>query len=176
MKKSLLLIPILVFLFLKTNAFAVSSAVSITITAVQTESRTKIAPASRAAAKETNLKKRADKEIDRRIKSLNNLVTKVGALKRLTADQKSLLRSQVESEIANLTALKTKIDGDTDASILKTDVQSVVKSYRVYALFLPKINILAASDQILNITDKLSSVSAKLEIQTQQAQKNETVF
>jgi len=43
-------------------------------------------------------------------------------------------------------------------------------------LFLPKINILAASDQILNITDKLSSVSAKLEIQTQQAQKNETVF
>lgn len=117
-----------------------------------------------------NLKAKAEKEINRRITALNNLITKVGALKKLNSDQKASLITQVQAEIANLTALKTKIESDTDLPTLKIDVQSIVASYRVYALFLPKINILAVSDEILNISDKLSSISAKLSTQIQETQ------
>lgn len=111
-----------------------------------------------------NLKTRANNEIDRRITSLNGLITRIGALKKISQEQKNLYITQVQAEVTNLTSLKAKINTDTDLVTLKTDVQSIVKSYRVYLLFMPKIRLLAASDT-LNITaDNLSTLSAKLQV------------
>ena len=118
----------------------------------------------------TDLKTRADNEITRRINSLNTLTTKLGNIKHLTATQISSFSNEINTEISNLTALKAKVDSDTDLTTLKTDVQSIVKSYRVYALFLPQINILAATDRALYVVDLFNALYPKLQERIQEAQ------
>lgn len=112
--------------------------------------------------KMANLKERADTEITRRIDALNRINTRLTNIKHLTDAQKSSFSSQISTEIANLTALKTKIDADTDLTTLKTDVQSIVLSYRVFALFIPQIQMVGAADRILNITDIMNQFATKL--------------
>lgn len=111
----------------------------------------------------TLLKTRADNELTRRITSLTRLITTIGAMKRLTSDQKATLTSQMQTEITNLNTLKTKIDGDTDIATLRTDVQSIVKSYRVYALFLPQIQIIAYADRLMGVVDDMNVLVSKLQ-------------
>ena len=109
------------------------------------------------------LKEKAYKEIDRRINALNKLIERINAVKRLTADQKSSLVSQVQAEITNLTNLKTKIAADTDLATLRADVQSIVKSYRIYALFIPKMQIVVHADRLLSIVDDFVTITDKLQ-------------
>lgn len=110
-----------------------------------------------------NLRSRADQEITRRVKSLTALIARVNALKRLSTDQKAGLTTQIQAQIDSLNALKVKIDADTDMTTLKTDVKSIVDSYRIYALFMPQIGILTASDEILNTVDKFNVYVARFQ-------------
>lgn len=118
----------------------------------------------------SSAKLRADQEIDRRVTSLNNLIAKINAMKKLPSEQKNSLAGKVQAEISSLTALKAKIDADTDAATLRTDKQSIVTSYRVYALFMPQIGLLATSDRVSVLIDKFSDLSAKIELRIQDAQ------
>jgi len=128
-------------------------------------------PSSSNANKIAHLQARANKEIDRRVNSLQNkLIPRIKNMKRLTADQKSSLTSQVQTEITSLNNLKTKIAGDTDLATLKADVRSIVTSYRVFALFIPQISLLSAADRTLTITDKINTLATKLQTRMQTAQ------
>ena len=98
----------------------------------------------------------ADKELDRRINSLNNLITKINRISRLSVDQKSALVLQVNNEITNLQSLKSKIAGDTDLATLNADKKTIILTYRVYALFLPKINIIYLGDQIISVGEAMT--------------------
>lgn len=109
-----------------------------------------------------NLKKRSLSEIDRRLKSLSGIMTKITSLKKLSETQKSTLSTQVQTEITNLTALRAKIEADTDLETLKTDAKSIVSSYRIYALFIPKIHILTGAEATLSAIEKMSSAQAEL--------------
>lgn len=115
------------------------------------------------ATKETNLKSRADEEITRRITALNNLITRISTVKHLTDAQKNTFTSEIQTEITTLTTLKSKIDADTDVITLRADVQSIVKEYRVFAVFMPQLQIIAAADKMLNITDILTTVATALQ-------------
>src|SRR2546429_2455223 len=117
----------------------------------------------------TNLKTRASAEIDRRVASLSGIITKINANKRLTAAQKQGFVSGINAEIASLTSLKSKIANDTDVATLKSDVQSIVTSYRVYLLYIPQIHILAADDVIGTSSDRLASWAVDLSNRIQQA-------
>ena len=120
-----------------------------------------------AAAQATiisRLKTRADNEITRRITALTNLITRISVIKRLTSDQKTSLTSQIQDQIASLGTLKTKIDADIDLPTLRTDVQSIVKSYRIFALYIPKTYIIANADRLLNIVDALTLLQGKLQV------------
>jgi len=112
----------------------------------------------------TKLNDRAAAEIDRRVASLQKLITRLSTIKRLTADQKASFTTQIQTEITALQTLSAKIKADTDPAILKTDVQSIVKSYRVYALFIPKIEIIAAADRLGYVADQVGTLSAKLQL------------
>lgn len=118
----------------------------------------------------TNLKTRADREINRRINSLTQLQTRIKLIKRLTDTQKSTLTSQIQAEITSLTGLKTKIDADTDAIVLKSDVQSIVQSYRVYLLYIPQVHIFGAADSVLNLATSMSTLAGKLQFRINAAQ------
>ncbi|MFH0749433.1 MAG: hypothetical protein V1917_00785 [Candidatus Gottesmanbacteria bacterium] len=118
----------------------------------------------------TRLKEKANKEIDRRIASLTKLIDKINAVKRLTAAQKTEMAVQVQTEITSLTNLKTTIAGLTDIAALRTSVQSIVKSYRIYVLYIPKMTIIANADKILNLVEKeMAALTEKLQLRINEA-------
>lgn len=122
-------------------------------------------PSGERLEKQTaNLKERATKEIDRRISSLTRLLSKISSLKKLNATQIAGLQTQVQSEIDKLNVLKTEINEITDYASLKEKVKSIITEYRIYALFMPKIHIMASADGILNRADEMASLAGKLEL------------
>ncbi len=113
---------------------------------------------------------RGDNEINRRLNSLKELSKKVNAAEKLSASDKSTLSSEVNDETSNLTSLKTKLDADTDESTAKTDTQSIITNYRVYALVLPKVNLVKSADDQLTAETKLTTLAAKLQSRLTAAQ------
>jgi len=116
-----------------------------------------------------NLKKRADNEIDKRVTSLTTLITKINANKRLTSAEKSKFTTDIQNNINDLKALKIKIDADTDATTLQADVKSIVDSYRIYLLYMPKIKTLEASAGLSTVADNLTTLATKLNTKINQA-------
>lgn len=116
------------------------------------------------ARKEENTQKRtelrkenANKEIERRIESLKKLVEKVKSMKRVSSEQITTLTSQINTEITNLEDLKTKIAAETDPAKLVELKKSIVDSYRIYALFMPKITLIAHADQVISTATLMKS-------------------
>lgn len=120
--------------------------------------------------KVSNLKNRADQEINRRLTTLNSLLTKITASKKLSDTNKSSLSTLIQSDITNLTTLKSKIAVDSDLATLRSDVQLIVKDYRIYLLIRPKAGIVVAGDTVLANTEKLSTLAGKLQTRISQAQ------
>ncbi len=112
----------------------------------------------------------ADKEIDRRIAALNRVTTRVNAMTRISADQKSALLAQIQTAISDLNSLKVKIDADTDPATLKADKQSIVTSYRVFLLLIPKVEILAHADISLQVSNQMMADNATIQAKIATAQ------
>ena len=110
-----------------------------------------------------NLVQRANTEINRRLVALNNLTSKVSSLQKVSDGQKTAFVSEIQSNVTDLTTIKTRIDGDTDLETLKTDVQSIVDNYRIFALYIPKIHLLAGADVASDIAGSLGSLTIKLQ-------------
>ena len=104
----------------------------------------------------------ATKEIERRAENLAKLSDRVGAMKRISGDDKSALMATIQAQIDALSALKAKLEGEDDAASLKTDIQSITKSYRIYALVIPQSALIASADRVLSVATQMASFSAKL--------------
>lgn len=113
---------------------------------------------------------RSDMEITRRIDTLNKLNARVQAMKNVSDVQKASVSSEVSAEVANLTALKTKIDADTDLTVARNDEKSIFAPIRIYALVVPQYNILVSADRITTVSGLLSTISGKLETRITAAQ------
>ncbi|MDB5244378.1 MAG: hypothetical protein JWN18_248 [Parcubacteria group bacterium] len=114
----------------------------------------------------TRAKSRADEEISRRIKNLSDLSVRISEMKRLTAEQKASLSASISAQISALTTLKSQIDAETVLEILKTEIQSISREYRIYMLVMPQIHIAAAADRILTVTSvggNLDTLATKIE-------------
>jgi hypothetical protein len=66
--------------------------------------------------------------------------------------------------------LEAKINADTDPAVLKTDIESITKSYRIYALVIPQGAVLASADRLLMLADSLTALNAKLQTRITAAQ------
>jgi len=184
MKKVFFLSISLLFLAV-TSAYAVGSAFELKDKAMQKAQDQKTltldrkeAVASKVAEIKENVRQkitgtlqdRARREIQKRVNALNKILERIAKIKRLTDAQKNTLNTQIQAEIKKLTDLDTKIAGETDAAIIRTDAQSIIKSYRIYALFVPKIHILGAADVMQNATAKLDEISVKFETKIAEAE------
>jgi hypothetical protein len=106
---------------------------------------------------------RADQELDRRVTNLNSLSARVGFIKNLSDADKASIQSSLSAQVSALSSLKAKIDADTDETVMKTDVESVTASYRIYALVLPQVRIIAAADRIVSVAKNMQALGAKLQ-------------
>ena len=120
------------------------------------------AQAESGAARMEKIRSAATKEIDRRIASLNELGTRIGEMKHETDADKAALTAIIDAQLAELATLKAKIVADTDLATLKTDAQSITKSYRIYMLVMPSTRIIAAADRVVNIVDEMMAIGTKL--------------
>ena len=123
-----------------------------------------------SGSKMEKAKAKAGQEIDRRVASLNELATRIGAMQEVRADFKQSLSGAVGGQIAAFTSLKAKIDADTDLATLKSDIQSITQSYRVYALVLPQTSIAAAADRVVTLTTMMTTLGSKLQTRIAAAQ------
>jgi hypothetical protein len=105
---------------------------------------------------------RGDQEIDRRNQNLADAAAHIAAMKNLSETDKASIAATVTNNVNALTALKAKIDADTDAETLKTDLQSITGSYRVYALLMPQLRIIVASDRIVTVAGEMQAFGEKL--------------
>ena len=106
----------------------------------------------------------SDKEISKRIDSLNSLSTRVEEMRNISVSEKTNIDSQIQTQISNLSVLKSKIDADTDTTTLKDDLKSITEKYRIYALILPEIQIVAASDRLNTIASDIGAIADKLQM------------
>lgn len=119
---------------------------------------------------DSTAKTKADAQIDARVKALTELQTRIGQMKRVSADGKASLNASIQSTMTEMATLKTKIDADTDNATLKTDMQSISKSYRVYLLVMPQGRIIAAADRVVTTAGLMTELSAKLQTRITTAQ------
>jgi hypothetical protein len=116
---------------------------------------------------------RADQEITRRIKALNALSIRVNGMTRLSTDEKSSMSTTIQTQITAMNTLQAQIATDAAANSttsLKTDIQSITKSYRIFALVIPQGAIEAASDRVLTVASDLQTISGKLQTRITAAQ------
>jgi vacuolar-type H+-ATPase subunit I/STV1 len=106
---------------------------------------------------------RGDKEIDRRLKTLNTLSIKITGAKKLSSASKTSLNNEVKAEISALNELKKKLDADTDLATAQADAKQIFSGYRVYALIVPKIQLIKTADGQQVTIDKLNAIAGKLQ-------------
>ncbi len=105
----------------------------------------------------------ANTAIDKRVKDLNDLVSRVSEMKNVSSAEQTSISNSIQSEITNLNNLKTKIEADTDPASLKEDIKSITADTRIYALVIPKDRILAASDKATTVINMLNAMGSKLQ-------------
>jgi hypothetical protein len=129
--------------------------------------------ATALATRITTITNRADQEIGRRIDALNALSTRMNAMVRISTTDKNNLSFAIQSQIAAMNSLQTQIAADAatnNTSSLKTAVQSITDSYRIFMLILPQGTIEAAADRALTIIGTMNDLATKFSARIQAAQ------
>lgn len=106
---------------------------------------------------------KANADVAARLASLNDLNTKVQAMKNVSASEKANISSEVQTNITGLTALQTKIDADTDITVARADAASVFTSFRIYALVIPQGYIEVGADRVNTISSLMTALAVKLQ-------------
>lgn len=118
--------------------------------------------------------KKADTEITKRIESLEKTLEKISEMKNVSDSEKNSIKTEIQSEIDKLNTLKSKIDSDTDLATIKTDLNSITAGSRIYALVIPRANILASVDKINTIATMLETISVKLQARIDEVRASST--
>jgi hypothetical protein len=108
-------------------------------------------------------KARADQEIDRRVANLNQLLARINGMQKVDAAFKAALATTVQNQVQALTALRATVDGDQNVATLRPEIQSITKSYRIYALVMPQATIGAAADRVQNLAGMFQALGTKLQ-------------
>lgn len=111
-------------------------------------------------------RERALKEIDRRIKKLTDLDDKTEDMRRVSDAGKASVDAMVQAQVASLTELRARIAAGTSTSTLKTDMESITKSHRIFALVIPQGHIAISTDKIkttiVSMTALITKIGARL--------------
>lgn len=179
MKNLIYTLAVLCGLLVVAPAFALAEDTGAVDTSVQTGVKAQVkartastTPKNTEAKLEARLeraKEKAAQEIERRTEALTKLEERIAAMKRVSSSFKSDLDATVAAEIAKLESLAAKIAASTNGEEIKTDVQSITRSYRVFALVMPKASIAAAADRLVTMSATLSEVGGKLKTRIDEA-------
>lgn len=149
MKKYLVIFTFILFL--------ASPSISNGVVATSTKSE------ARDESKKERVKTTADKMLDQRIESLNKLKERLTQMKNLSDTDQAALNTVINNVINDLNNVRTNIETATSTESAKEARESITKKYRVYALLMPQLNIIASADRITTMVSMMNIVTAKLE-------------
>jgi hypothetical protein len=101
-------------------------------------------------------------EIDRRLSTLNSLSPEISASTKLSSADKTTLTNEVTTELSGLTTLKATLAACNTISCAHTSAQSIFTDYRVYALIVPKVEIMSAADHQQQVEASLGTIASQL--------------
>ncbi|GAA3188133.1 hypothetical protein ACFO1B_10710 [Dactylosporangium siamense] len=133
-------------------------ALTLILTAVLIPATASAEPSARPSVKAATLEAAKDAvadRIDKRLDALKKFETSLAAAKQVQSGHRGTLTKLISDQRAGLTALKTKVQGETTAAAVKDDAQSMVFDYRVFVLTGPKVRLAAAIDTELAVVAKL---------------------
>lgn len=107
-------------------------------------------------------KERAGQEIERRMKNIEQAMERIEKMSRLSDSDRESLKASLAAQIASLSVLKSTITSTAATSTLKESISSITKSYRTYALMIPRSTITAAADRVLSVATQLEQFTTKL--------------
>jgi predicted nucleic acid-binding Zn-ribbon protein len=166
MKKLFLILGLTLYLTIASSSYAFETPHHIIGDRVATAGAKHLAGVTNTqndANRVSDLKNRAQTEITRRLNYLNQLITELGSMKKLSSADKTSLTSQIQTQIDGLNSLQTKINADTDLTTLRADVKSVITNYYIFAFFRVQIDLLLAADRMSTTTDNFMAVYTKLQ-------------
>jgi hypothetical protein len=91
-------------------------------------------------------KKVVTAQLDGRLATLRVLSGAVAQVQRLTAAHRSTLNSLISADKDGLTTLKAKVAGETTVAGVREDAATMINSYRIYLLVVPKVHLTSALD------------------------------
>jgi hypothetical protein len=144
-------------------ALAVASLTALPAAALSTPNSLAASTTSADQAQLQLIINRGNNEISRRLSTLQGLTTKITSATKLSASDQASLSDEVTSEVTGLTSLKAKLDADTTVAAARTDAQSIITGYRVYAFIVPKIGLVKAADDQQVAESKLTALVPKLQ-------------
>jgi len=130
------------------------------------------ATAARSSGTVAAMRVFANCEIGRRLTTLGQVSSALGASKGFTSSDRAALASMIAADSAGLTSLKAAIDGQTSIAALKLQVVAIVARYRVYVLLGPQVRLTIAADDVLALKPHFDQVSTALAARIAQARAN----
>ena len=106
---------------------------------------------------------RADATITKQIAAFGAPTDFVNGLTTVSKDQKATILYVVNSEIADLTKLKSKIDADTDVATAEADERMITTHFRVYELLIPQVYIEGSLYAVVDAVKIMSSFNPRYE-------------
>ncbi|MGD0862964.1 MAG: hypothetical protein ABSA21_09400 [Candidatus Limnocylindrales bacterium] len=104
----------------------------------------------------------ADKKIAKLTESLQGLNGRVGKITALTSAEQATLTGEINGAIANLAALKAKIDAETTVAAIQTDLKTLATdSFYARSIGL-QICLIAGAENLLSNATKLNAEAATL--------------
>lgn len=117
-----------------------------------------------------------DGEITKRLTALNTLSGKIAkqlSAGHLTSGQASSLQGDATNNQNGLTALKTRLDAETNITAARQDVRSIYTRFRIYAVVLPRDYNTVWLDVLQNLDGRLRAAQPKIEYAIQHAPASE---
>ena len=112
--------------------------------------------------------------IDGRLAFLRALSLAVNNARALTSAHKSTLSTLIATDQTDLSALKTKVAGETTVEAVKDDATHMVNDFRVYLLVGPKVRLVVAADNGAAVASKLAQIRDRLAAALDKAAANGT--
>jgi hypothetical protein len=110
------------------------------------------------------VKAKAAAAISVRLRALNAAMSAVNANRFISSTDKTTLLATLNGDLSGLSALGTKIQGDTTVAQATSDYKTIFLGYRVFALALPQVRFAAACDDITDaVLPRLNDAQSKLQ-------------
>jgi hypothetical protein len=108
-------------------------------------------------------RKTCDAAVAKRLTSLGTVRQALDGTPAVSAPDRAMLDSQIDAAATGMTALKATIDADATLAKLRADCRMLVSGYYVYALLVPRVELVRAAGRVQAAAGTLKHLAGLLQ-------------